>query len=89
MLIYYGWEASLLDVGPSKSQLFKLPRFECRDRVARPVPALFKSTGIGPGAFQVLFRRFYLCRDSLYENVNITYTNAFERPILALLKVLA
>ena len=60
------------------SWCFKPPRFECQNRVAIPVPTLFKSAGIGPSAFQILFRCFYLCQDSLYENLNITYTGAFE-----------
>ena len=57
---------------------FKPPWFECRYRVVKHVPALFKSAGIGPNAFQTLFQRFYLCWDNLYENVNITYISAFE-----------
>ena len=60
------------------SQRFKPPRSESLYRNAGPVPVLFKNAGIGPGAFQTLFRCFYLCRDSLYEKVNITYTGVFE-----------
>ena len=33
------------------SRRLKPPRFECRNRVAGPVPALFKSARIGPRAF--------------------------------------
>ena len=59
------------------SLCFKPPRFECRNRITGPIPALFKSTGIGPSTFQTMFQRFYLCWDSLYENVYITYTSVF------------
>ena len=60
------------------SQRFKPPRSESLYRNAGPVPLLFKNAGIGPGAFQTLFRCFYLCRDSLYENINITCISAFK-----------
>ena len=33
------------------SRRFKLLRFECQNRVAGPIPALFNSAGIGPSAF--------------------------------------
>ena len=54
------------------SRRFKPSRSDSQYRVVELVPALLKSIGIGPGAFQTLFRRFYLCRDNLYRNMNIT-----------------
>ena len=62
------------------SRRFKPLRFECQNRVTKLVPMLFKSTETSNNAFQTLFQRFYLCRDSLYENVNITYTSAQVLP---------
>ena len=46
------------------SRRFKLPRSDSLYRVARAILAPFKSVGIGLGAFQTLFWRFYLCRDN-------------------------
>ena len=52
------------------SRHFKPLAFECGDRVTRTCTSAFQK--------RTLFRRFYLCQDSLYKNVNITYTSAFE-----------
>ena len=59
------------------SQRFKPLAFECGDRVTRTYTSAFQKRWDRSRRFQTLFRRFYLCWDSLYENMNITYTSVF------------
>ena len=56
---------------------FKLLAFECGDRVTRTCTSAFQKRLDRSRCFQTLFQRFYLCWDSFYENVNITYTSVF------------
>ena len=59
------------------SRRFKPLAFECGDRVMRTWTSAFQKRWDRSWRFQTLFWRFYLCWDSLYKNVNITYTNVF------------
>ena len=59
------------------SRRFKPLAFECGDRVTRTCTSAFQKRWDRSRRFQTLFRRFYLCWDNLYENVNITYTSVF------------
>ena len=64
---YEHWVSSLFFSFTTKkglSRRFKPMCSDSRYRVARPIPALFKSVGITPNTFQTLFWRLDLCRDS-------------------------
>ena len=59
------------------SRRFKPLAFECGDRVTQTCTSAFQKRWDRSRRFQILFQSFYLCWDSLYENVNITYTSVF------------
>ena len=58
------------------SRRFRPPLFKCGDRVVRTCTGAFQKRWDRSQRFQTLFRRFWKRWDSLYENVNITYSSA-------------